>query len=85
MSEENTLIGLKQLKWKQSWTNGPCFLPALPKCLLVWARVGDLNAGFGDQTQRKSWGRLWGEKLRLAPWKQPVGLEFRVITFEDER
>ena len=41
VSEENTVMSEKQLKWKESSTNGQCYHHEIPNYMLVNAEVGN--------------------------------------------
>lgn len=83
-ASENTAIGLEQLKWEQSHTNGQCYHPALPSpgrlCRLIGAENG--NLGFGGQTQGENWDWLSKEKMDWQSRNRLKGLESRETTIE---
>lgn len=80
--EGKRAIGIRQLKRKQSSTNGQCHRPALPNYKLGEERGQELKLKLWISDSERSWGWPPGEKLGWVAWRQLEGLQSRVTTFE---
>lgn len=79
MLEENSVMSVKQLKWK--YPPQMCYIPALPNHMLLWTGVRNSKSSFRDQTQRDGAGCM-GKHWSWPCGNSLGGLETRVTTFD---